>query len=710
MQELESKAAAAQGDNFSSAKPSVRRVVDPELSEDVRQLMRKVPASVAVVTVAHVDPNINESVAMGIAVSSLSTVTLDPPTISFNVKQPSQALDAIRQADGRFRVHWLNANTNGRSIVEHFCNGNNPKAYGQRRKNLNIRLPHLKHGSTVTALSAPRIGGHGVRAAAACLMTQELEVGDHVILVAQVKGLELVEKDVPTITYVDGTYRSLSNKGVLGQHPSQQTADQPAAQQQDVAALSGEEPVTEEEIKATLNRAHELKIAYDWPTIPGEAERSEYAERLASYIKDTQGALGSREIRPKTLIKCLQPDTQQLASSLGVHLVALVIDCLKKEDLRDKQVLPDFYGRLTPAKMAKLHSRMTQLVKADEKFLDVGYIPLLHYLGVLVGGTAVLPSDLLNPLRAEGLLPPFEPSPFRKQDVHNGNILLVEQAEHVIRSGFSQLTDSEKITTTLPLLLRRANLSAACGLHFADSFVDLKFGKDKALSQDHDIAGEVTPEEARVVISRLVEDLGVDNEQVYRARMIQDSYTALRHIGVHPVITGLNVDFVISKIRYLHSTVEKFSDLRHKVEEFLQPYFASKVTWEDLERRIKEFVQKLPLRAATWNSKDALAAMGLSGRTLISTSITETPNTIDESNLFDMLMAKALKDHYGDSTDEEKQAIATCLKDRHGIDVTHQPVTATPEEARKRSSADDLDAAMSQYEADTIPIRIRPVK
>ena len=94
--------------------------------------MRKVPASVAVITVAHYDPDIEENVPMGIAVSSLSTVTLDPPTVSFNIKQPSKALNAIRAANGRFRVHFLEGTDAGRNIIEHFCNGNHPEAYDQR--------------------------------------------------------------------------------------------------------------------------------------------------------------------------------------------------------------------------------------------------------------------------------------------------------------------------------------------------------------------------------------------------------------------------------------------------------------------------------------------------------------------------------------------------------------------------------------------------
>lgn len=193
--------------------------------------MRMVPASVAVITVAHVDPETKESVPMGIAVSSLNTVTLDPPTVSFNIKQPSKTLSAIRDAHGSFRVHFLAGDQSGLQIIEHFCKGNHPDAYEERLKNLFINVPQAEDGPATTAPLAPQLQGSGVRAAFECNLTHELPVADHVILVAQIKSIETGDLRIPTMAYVDGSYRRLHNrKGLIKRHENEQNQERPVAE------------------------------------------------------------------------------------------------------------------------------------------------------------------------------------------------------------------------------------------------------------------------------------------------------------------------------------------------------------------------------------------------------------------------------------------------------------------------------------------------
>ncbi|OAL46122.1 hypothetical protein IQ07DRAFT_634992 [Pyrenochaeta sp. DS3sAY3a] len=178
------------------------------LKDSVRHLLRKVPSSVAVITVSSIDPTTQRPVPMGVAVSSLSSVTLDPPTLSFNIKQPSQTLDAIRAAAGAFRVHFLEADRAGAKIVELFCRGNHAEAYVQRLENLDIRVPSSKEeGQEVVAASlAPQIQDAAVRAALECTVTHEFAVADHVILAARVDSLEQKVASRPTMVYVDGKY------------------------------------------------------------------------------------------------------------------------------------------------------------------------------------------------------------------------------------------------------------------------------------------------------------------------------------------------------------------------------------------------------------------------------------------------------------------------------------------------------------------------
>lgn len=462
----------------------------------------------------------------------------------------------------------------------------------------------------------------------------------------------------------------------------------------------------ERQISSALSRSRELSIAFDGPVIPGEKERHQFVEQIRSYFEET---LDPRIIRPKILVKLLQSETKEVARSLGVDLLAIAAQCRGKKYSKDLKVLPEFYGHLSPGKLAKLNDSLVELVKADSRTLEKSYHKLLYHLDVHVPGTALLPSDLLNALRAEGLCPPFEPSPSHLSELGSRrNIFEMEQFEYAIRAELTNLKDDAILYMPLDRIVDKSTLSKEESRFLATNFNRLKVEASMLglTTDEYDIAGEPTPEEARVIVRRLAGYWGARKQQSHPKQVVGSSYSALQNVGVHPLISSLNVEYAEMKLGHLYATTDDMTELKSKVEQMLQPRFASKVTWEDLVSRIEQFVQKLPLRATTWNNRDVLAAIGLSGRTTISTPLTETPNTIDKSNLLDMLMAKALKKHYGNGTDEENHAIATCLKDRFGIDVTRSSAADTPESTLLgRSSADDMEAAMAQHQAETVPIR-----
>lgn len=639
--------------------------------------MRKVPASVAVITVASHDAATNKHVPLGIAVSSLNTVTLDPPTVSFNIKQPSKALDAIRAANGRFRVHFLNGEGFGAKVIELFCKGNHPDAYDHRMRDLRIRVPQLNDEEIATASFAPQIQGKGVRAAAECTLTQELVVADHVILVAQVNSLDgQQDLDIPTIAYVDGTYRRLDGT-VISSHGKKQSAEQPVAEQ-DMPDSSVEE-----------------SIAYDYPLFPGEKERHEFVERLKVHFKDVETGRPTKEI-----ILEIHPKIRLVAQLFGVDLEALVHFCQHTEVKKGQQIVPEFYGQLSTARLAKVVDRAKQLVRADPRFLDARYSDLLRYLDVFIGKTDLLPSDILIALRAEGLAGPVQPP-----DKFARNIFAVEQAEHLVREYLSTLTDKEIIRTPFKSVVREAGVPDWVHILIRGSHTRLKVETCSRFYKDWkmDITGDVSPEEARVVARRLIDYIGIGRPD-YQTHRYEDVSAMMRNVGVHPLITGMNARAMLSKIRHIYTTHSHLPFPKLKVAEMLQPYFALNVTWEDLQTRIKHFVQKLPLRAITWNDRDKLAAMGLSGETIISTSLSSRPQTLDESNLLETLFAKALKNHYGHGTDEENKAIAAFLQDQYNFDVVRRTVVATPAEVVARSSADDMEAARLEHEQ--VPVQI----
>ncbi|KAL5340806.1 flavin reductase like domain-containing protein [Aspergillus crustosus] len=103
--------------------------LDQSLSTQVRLLMRRVPYPVAIIT--STDPNPPSSSSSppasnfrGMTVSSFNTVTLTPkPVISFNVRRPSETLNALLKS-GRFLVHLLSPGQGAAALASDFAKGN----------------------------------------------------------------------------------------------------------------------------------------------------------------------------------------------------------------------------------------------------------------------------------------------------------------------------------------------------------------------------------------------------------------------------------------------------------------------------------------------------------------------------------------------------------------------------------------------------------
>ncbi|KAJ5769922.1 FMN-binding split barrel-like protein [Penicillium nucicola] len=94
------------------------------ISDQVRLLMRRVPYPVAIITATDPSGPADTSSFRGMTVSSFSTVTLTPhPVISFNVRRPSETLNALL-ASGRFLVHLLAPGPATATLARDFSKGN----------------------------------------------------------------------------------------------------------------------------------------------------------------------------------------------------------------------------------------------------------------------------------------------------------------------------------------------------------------------------------------------------------------------------------------------------------------------------------------------------------------------------------------------------------------------------------------------------------
>jgi 3-hydroxy-9,10-secoandrosta-1,3,5(10)-triene-9,17-dione monooxygenase reductase component len=155
-------------------------------SEAFRQVMRRVPSPVTVVTAA-------TPVEMrGITIGSFTSVSLNPPLISFNVSHKSRMHAVLLEVE-RFAVHLLRAE----------------QVYlSQRFAEAGLR------GSEQFAGLAYRLDGYGtpilegVLAVLLCRPYSKLEAGDHTIFVGEVCEIETSEDGSPVL-YYNRAYRAI---------------------------------------------------------------------------------------------------------------------------------------------------------------------------------------------------------------------------------------------------------------------------------------------------------------------------------------------------------------------------------------------------------------------------------------------------------------------------------------------------------------------
>ena len=125
-----------------SASPPSSPPPSTSLSDQVRLLMRRIPYPVAIITATDPDAPTDKSFR-GMTVSSFNTVTLTPqPVVSFNVRRPSETLNAILSSQ-RFLVHLLAPNEETAALARDFSRGNTHLSLLRREGSFEfVPLPH----------------------------------------------------------------------------------------------------------------------------------------------------------------------------------------------------------------------------------------------------------------------------------------------------------------------------------------------------------------------------------------------------------------------------------------------------------------------------------------------------------------------------------------------------------------------------------------
>ena len=657
-----------------STNETLVNVGSTSLKKSVRSLMRHVPSSVAIITAAHRDPELKEHVPLGIAVSSFNTVTLDPPHISFNIKCPSKTLDAIRDAKGLFRVHLLSGTEISSRIVDNFSKGNTAEAYSSRKQSVPLFIPHSRDLAEATESVAPQIRGPSVVAALECELTQELPVADHIVVVAKVNTLVAKPELEGTLLYHEGTYKS-ADGSVLNKH----------------LTFSAPEPRTNPDLGAH----------WKYPLFPGAAERDDFVKFLKSYLHRNSQLLEKSPKKTKfELMKALG-----LPSGIfGVDLAPLIEQCRVEaghapslnETTRTAPLLADFYGRLGPREIATVVERTRKLVFANPMSLELHYKDLFSHVGLSTVSYGLLASDIVERLRSEGLVAPFE-SQASNANSSNAHLTIenLEDVEFKLRNFAKTKTYQELMNMTPTQLKEAIGVSDSAEEWITRVHVRLivEAFPDIFNAAHIDIKGELTPEEVRVFVNRVIKYLSVENTQTMKRHMALPQIELLRRVGVHPLISNIDPDYLSSKLSFIIFQSEGYSDIQQSIDAMLAPMFEKRIfTWPELESRVRTFIRNHTLYAVKWPREDILAAMGIDAWARIKTPLSDNKPHILNGHMLPTLLAKEMKTYYGHGTAEENAAIKAFLKSQYNYDVVAS--VGSPDPASTTSSADEMREAM----------------
>jgi 3-hydroxy-9,10-secoandrosta-1,3,5(10)-triene-9,17-dione monooxygenase reductase component len=153
--------------------------------EELRALMRRFPAGVAVVTVDV------EGERLGLTVGSLVSLSLEPPLVGVSISSQAALHELLKRADA-FAASLLGAGQE--ALAQHFARGVPPIALWQGIA--------TRTGSTGAPLLEGAIGW------LECRHRHRYAAGDHTFFVGDVVAVEH-GRAAPPIVFVEQTYRSL---------------------------------------------------------------------------------------------------------------------------------------------------------------------------------------------------------------------------------------------------------------------------------------------------------------------------------------------------------------------------------------------------------------------------------------------------------------------------------------------------------------------
>ena len=155
------------------------------MTDNVLTLLRRVPAPVAVLTV---DTGREQ---LGLTVSSLVSLSLDPPLVGVSISRQAAMHELLREA-GAFALSVLAGGQEW--VAQHFARGVPPIGMWH-----GVEIEESERGAPLLAGALGWLG---------CRLAAEHATGDHTLFVGEVESVRLGAA-APPLVYHDGTYRTL---------------------------------------------------------------------------------------------------------------------------------------------------------------------------------------------------------------------------------------------------------------------------------------------------------------------------------------------------------------------------------------------------------------------------------------------------------------------------------------------------------------------
>ncbi|KAF2444406.1 hypothetical protein P171DRAFT_432445 [Karstenula rhodostoma CBS 690.94] len=625
---------ASRDERTSASADQEATILSPDpvsMQETMRSLMRHVPSTVTVITAFGEHTDSRTPLPVGSAISSLTTVTLDPPHVSFNIKTPSRTLDAIRETGGRFCVHFLDNSIIAAKVAQNFTEGNSIETLRRRRQKFTFEYPPTDHMQ-----QPPKLVSRCVLASMTCKLVQEATVADHVVAIASVNELSARQDQAPALMYHEGKFKRY-NGSTLYQHKA------PALGQTFIG--------------------HGVYCSY--PLFPGDAEKEDFISRAKEYIEQNQAEFLAA---PSTSRATILKDGWGIQSgTFGLNLTRLVDQCMAELGLHSDQepclnnapLTYRFYGQLSPTDITTIANQAKALVENNPAALDGDYFTVLDRLDVCPWGTNLLASDILVPLREGGLIAPFElRSIDPKATLDLGHL---EQVEHRVFKFLKTIPREQAYRMKLGRIQNDAGLQQLHMIYLKQILprITAEVCPDAFSSPQVDLRGQLSPEEVRVAVIRMVNALS--DAKIYPTFTSLPKAEILRELGVHPMATGANLDFLWEKMNHMRATTKDSNALEEAVDMMLDtmpdPLFEKgSFKLEEVQSRVRKLVNSHPLSVLAWSTSDIVAAMGLRYG---ATTVPHKGKDVQIHSLIRKIFREALKARVGDDgvTAEEKAAI-----------------------------------------------------